>query len=66
MIRYMLDTNICIAIMKKAPSRLRIRLEGLALEHVGVSSVVIAELWYGITQSQRQQDNEETLKDFMP
>lgn len=35
------------------------------MEHVGVSSIVIAELWYGITQSQRQEDNEEALKDFM-
>jgi tRNA(fMet)-specific endonuclease VapC len=63
--RYMLDTNICIAIMKKVPLRLRTRLEGLPLEHVGVSGMVIAELWYGITQSQRQEDNEEALKDFM-
>lgn len=63
--KYILDTNICIAIMKKVPPRLRIRLEGFPLEHVGVSSIVIAELWYGITQSQKQEDNEEALKDFM-
>ena len=63
--RYMLDTNICIAIMKKAPRQIRTRLEGLSLDQVGVSSIVIGELWYGIAQSQRPEENEEALKDFM-
>jgi predicted nucleic acid-binding protein len=44
--RYMLDTNICIAIMKKISPRLRTRLEALLLEHIGVSSIVIAELCF--------------------
>ena len=63
--RYMLDTNICIAIMKKMPPKIRNRLEGLPLGEVGVSSIVIGELWYGVEQSQRREDNEEALKDFM-
>jgi tRNA(fMet)-specific endonuclease VapC len=63
--RYMLDTNVCIAIMKRTPPKIRTRLEGLPLGQVGVSSIVIAELWYGIDQSQRPEDNEEALRDFM-
>ena len=50
--KYMLDTNTCIAIIKKAPSQLKDKLKKISLDDVGVSSIVIAELWYGIEQSQ--------------
>ncbi len=63
--RYMLDTNVCIAIMKKAPPQIRNRLKGLRADDVGVSSIVAAELWYGIAQSQRTKHNQEALKDFL-
>ena len=63
--RYMLDTNICIAIMKMSSPKIRNRLEGLRADEIGISSIVAAELWYGIAQSQRPKHNEEALKDFM-
>jgi tRNA(fMet)-specific endonuclease VapC len=61
----MLDTNICIAIMKKAYPQIRYRLEGLQVDDAGISSIVAAELWYGIAQSQRPKQNQEALRDFL-
>ena len=63
--RYMLDTNTCIAIIKKRPPELKKRLKRLSIGEVGVSSVVIAELWYGIIQSYKRKHNEEALSEFL-
>jgi tRNA(fMet)-specific endonuclease VapC len=61
----MLDTNTCIAIIKERPAEARKKLNEIPVGDVGVSSVVVAELWYGVTQSQRQKDNEEALNGFL-
>ena len=37
----------------------------ISLDNVGVSSIVIAELWYGIEQSRKRKDNEAALNDFL-
>jgi len=63
--KYMLDTNTCIAIMKKRPSELKTKLKRIPIGEIGVSSIVVAELWYGICQSQKPKDNEEALNDFL-
>jgi tRNA(fMet)-specific endonuclease VapC len=63
--KYMLDTNTCIAIIKKAPRQLRERLKKISIDDVWVSSIVIAELWFGIEQSQKRKDNETALRDFL-
>lgn len=64
MIKYMLDTNICIAIMKNASPTVSDRLTNLPINQVGVSSIVIAELWFGIEHSKRAKENEEVLNHF--
>jgi tRNA(fMet)-specific endonuclease VapC len=63
--RYMLDTNTCIAVIKKRPPELQKKLERLSIGEVGVSSIVIAELWYGIIQSHKWKHNQEALSDFL-
>jgi len=53
-IRYLLDTNICIAVIKSRPERMRMRFSGLSTEEVGISSIVAAELWYGVALSEKK------------
>jgi tRNA(fMet)-specific endonuclease VapC len=53
-IRYMLDTNTCIRLIKQRPERIGDRLSGLDVEDVAISSIVAAELWYGVALSQKK------------
>jgi tRNA(fMet)-specific endonuclease VapC len=61
----MLDTNTCIAIIKRRPDTIKTRLTVLAVEEVGISGIVAAELWYGVAFSQKKKQNETALKDFL-
>lgn len=65
MIRYMLDTNICISLIKVRPDKMSRRLSRLPVEDVGISSVVAAELWYGVALSEKKKLNEAALRDFL-
>ena len=49
--KYLLDTNICIYVIKRRPERVLARLEALHPEDVGMSSVTFAELEYGVKKS---------------
>jgi len=64
-IRYMLDTNTCIAIIKRRPDTIQAKLTALSVEEVGISGIVAAELWYGVALSQKKKQNEAALKDFL-
>lgn len=65
MIKYMLDTNSCIAIMKRRSVAIQDRLVDLSTDEVAVSSMVTAELWYGVALSQKKKQNEAALRDFL-
>jgi len=64
-IRYMLDTDACIALIKNRPEPMRIRLSRLAPDEVGISGIVTAELWFGIALSEKKKQNQAALKDFL-
>lgn len=64
-IRYMLDTDACIALIKNRPEAMRSRLSRLSTEEVGISGIVAAELWFGVAHSQKKRQNESALKDFL-
>ncbi|MBW2328615.1 MAG: type II toxin-antitoxin system VapC family toxin [Deltaproteobacteria bacterium] len=63
--RYLLDTNICIAIIKDCPAEVKEKLEQTAIGEVAISSVVLAELCYGIELSSKQKQNREALDNFL-
>ena len=48
----MLDTNICVYILKDHPEYIRKKFN--QLESVHVSAVVVSELWYGVENSPAQ------------
>jgi tRNA(fMet)-specific endonuclease VapC len=64
-IRYLLDTDACIALIKNRPVSMRNRLSLLTPEEVGISGIVAAELWFGVANSQKKKKNESALKDFL-
>jgi tRNA(fMet)-specific endonuclease VapC len=57
--RFLLDTNICIYIIKQKPLKVFKKFQTLNPLDVGVSSITIAELEYGAYKSQRQEQNEQ-------
>ena len=64
---YLLDTNVVIAILRNRPAIVRERFRGVVSEggSVSVSSIVLFELWYGVTRSDRRQENSERLRIFL-
>lgn len=47
----LLDTNICIYIINARPPEVLARFQGFRLGEIGISSIVAAELAYGIAKS---------------
>ena len=64
---YLLDTNAVIALLKSQPAGMRSRLRRIMSRGVsiGVSSVVLYELWYGVARSGRRRENAERLHVFL-
>lgn len=61
----MLDTNICIAIIRRRPESVLRRLRGKAIGQVGVSSITLAELEFGAAKSERPEQSRVALGNFM-
>lgn len=61
----MLDTNICIYIIKKQPENVLKKFSSLNLGEVCISSVTLAELMYGVEKSQHSQKNHAALEEFI-
>lgn len=56
MLAYVLDTNICIYVMKNHPEHLRAKFNQLA-DALCISSITLGELHYGAEKSARRGDN---------
>ncbi len=65
MIRYMLDTNTCIHLIKRKPASVVERLLALPISEVGISSITLAELEYGVARSSRPEQNRDALVGFL-
>ena len=63
--KFMLDTNICIYLIKqKSPSILK-HLKRYSVGDIGISSITLAELYYGVEKSRYIQKNREALGEFL-
>ena len=62
---YLLDTNICIYLIKRKPPEVLQRFLQLSPGSVFISSVTTSELYYGAQKSQRVQTNLESLNHFL-
>ena len=63
--KYMLDTNICIYLIKRKPPQVIDRLLSLRISNVCLSSITLAELEYGVEKSQRVGQNQLALIEFL-
>lgn len=63
--RFLLDTNTCIYIIKQKPPQVIEKFKTVAPADVGISSITLAELEYGVFKSQRQEQNHIALKQFI-
>lgn len=66
---YLLDTNICIYIIKKYPEKVLKKLETILSDNdkniIYLSTVTISELYYGVEKSSRPEKNLVALKGFL-
>lgn len=63
--KLLLDTNICIYLIKRKPSRVLERFNQYGAEEIGLSSITVAELMFGVEKSKRPQQNQEALEQFL-
>ena len=62
---YLLDTDICIYVMKKRYPELQHRIEKEELFNITISAVTVGELEYGIAKSKYPERNRELLYGFL-
>ncbi len=65
MIEYLLDTHICIYLIKKKSAALISRLQKAAPASVGLSTIALSELEFGVEKSQRVAQNRVALVQFV-
>lgn len=63
--RTMLDTNICVEIIRRRPAPVLERLQSHAVGDVGISVVTLAELEFGVSNSRDPRRNREALAQFI-
>jgi len=61
----MLDTNICIYIIKRRPQAVLDRFNAFPVGDIGISSITLAELEYGAAKSAQPKKNREALEEFV-
>lgn len=62
---YLLDTNICIYLIKRSPESVVQRLQQLDPDQVGISSITHSELEYGVAKSVHAEKNRRALQKFL-
>src|SRR3990172_6789850 len=63
--KVMLDTNTCIAIIKRKPPQALKRFKAYKVGDIGISWVTLAELEFGVAKSQHLEKNQAALDEFV-
>ena len=63
--KYLLDTNICVALIRQKPKELIKRLTSHRPGDIGISTITIAELMYGVQKSSQIEQNMTALDQFL-
>ncbi len=63
--KYMLDTNICIELLRKSNRRILEHIKQYDIGDIGISSITLAELQYGVEKSTKQPQNQNILTAFL-
>jgi tRNA(fMet)-specific endonuclease VapC len=63
--KLMLDTNVCIYLIKEHPVSVLERFAAHPVGDIGISVITLAELEYGVAKSSRPAKNREALEQFV-
>ena len=63
--KVMLDTNTCIAIIRRKPPQALQRFKAYKVGEIGISWVTLAELEFGAAKSQHLEKNQAALNEFV-
>ncbi len=63
--KYMLDTNICIYIIKRKPVDVLERFKQTDISQISISSITLSELFYGVSKSSKPGQNLMALTQFV-
>jgi len=63
--KLLLDTNICIYLIKKKPASVLRHFDAHAAGTIGISSITVAELEFGVQKSRFPSQNQEALQQFL-
>lgn len=63
--KVMLDTNICIYLIKQQPPTVIERFLSQPVGEIGISSITAAELAYGVSKSRHASKNRHALEQFL-
>ncbi len=61
----LLDTNICIYLIKKRPPSVLNRFGALPAGTIAISSITVGELEFGVQKSQYPSQNQQALEQFL-
>ena len=64
MMKYMLDTNICIYLIKHKPADLLERFRQTDISEISISSITLSEFFYGVSKSSKPEQNFIALTQF--
>jgi tRNA(fMet)-specific endonuclease VapC len=62
---YLLDTNICIYLIKKHPPEVLARFQQIQLKQLYIPTITLFELYYGIEKNNSHQRNILALENFI-
>ncbi|MRS05073.1 type II toxin-antitoxin system VapC family toxin [bacterium] len=63
--KVLLDTNICIYIIKRQPAAVINRFLEYQVGDIGISSITLSELRYGVAKSTHREKNSKALDEFI-
>lgn len=63
--KLMLDTNVCIYIIKQQPASVLKRFLEFQIGDIGISSITLSELRYGVAKSSHREKNAKALDEFI-
>ncbi len=63
--KYLLDTNICIYLIKNNPEKVIKHFSKKKPGDIFISSITVSELYFGVAKSARQNENLVALKEFL-
>jgi tRNA(fMet)-specific endonuclease VapC len=64
-VKYLLDTDICVYLIRKNPAHVLKRLASLRIGDVGISAITFSELRFGAENSLEPESNRQLLLEFV-